>query len=57
MNYNKPFNFLKNLPIKLNNFYKKHSRFKFRVDNGLGDFMEEILEGELSLSYLSNCGA
>ena len=31
--------------------------FKFRVDNGLGDFMEEILEGELSLSYLSNCGA
>jgi len=33
MNYNKPFNFLKNLPIKLNNFYKKHSKFKFRVDN------------------------
>ena len=29
----------------------------FRMDNGLGDFMEEILEGEFSLSYFSNSGA
>jgi len=33
MKYNKPFNFLKNLPIKLNNFYKKHSNNKFKVNN------------------------
>ena len=29
----------------------------FRMDNGLGDFMGEILEGEFSLSYLSNIAA
>jgi myo-inositol-1(or 4)-monophosphatase len=33
MNYNKSFNFLKNLPKKLNNFYKKNSKFNFKVDN------------------------
>ena len=33
MNYNRSFNFLKNLPRKLNNFYKKNSKFSFRVDN------------------------
>jgi histidinol phosphatase-like enzyme (inositol monophosphatase family) len=33
MNYNKHFNFLKNLPKKLNNFYKKNSKFNFKVDN------------------------
>ena len=30
---------------------------KFRIENGFEDFMEEILEGEFSLSYLSNSGA
>ena len=29
----------------------------FRIENGFEDFMEEILEGEFSLSYLSNSGA
>ena len=29
----------------------------FRMDNGFGDFMGEVLEGEFSLSYLSNIGA
>ena len=29
----------------------------FRIENGLLDFMGEILEGELSISYLSNIGA
>ena len=33
MNYNRSFNFLKNLPRKLNNFYRKNSKFSFRVDN------------------------
>ena len=33
MNYNKIFNFLKNLPKKLNNFYRKNSKLDFRVDN------------------------
>ena len=33
MNYNKHFNFLKNLPKKLNNFYKKNSKYNFKVDN------------------------
>ena len=33
MNYNKSFNFLKNLPRKLNSFYKKNSRLQFKVDN------------------------
>ena len=33
MTYNKPFKFLKNLPKKLNSFYKKHSKFSFKVDN------------------------
>jgi hypothetical protein len=27
------------------------------MGNGFGDFMEEILEDEFSLSYLSNIGA
>ena len=29
----------------------------WRMETGFGDFMEEILEGEFSLSYLSNIGA
>jgi quinol monooxygenase YgiN len=29
----------------------------YRMENGFGDFMGEILEGEFSLSYLSNSGA
>ena len=29
----------------------------FRIENGFEDFMGEILEGELSISYLSNIGA
>ena len=33
MNYNKPFNFLKNLPNKLNKFYKINSKVNFKVDN------------------------
>ena len=33
MNYNKIFNFLKNLPKKLNNFYRKNSKLNFKVDN------------------------
>ena len=33
MNYNKPFNFLKNLPQKLNDFYKKNSKLNFKVEN------------------------
>jgi histidinol phosphatase-like enzyme (inositol monophosphatase family) len=33
MNYNKSFNFLKNLPKKLNSFYNKSSKFGFKVDN------------------------
>tara|TARA_B110000444_G_scaffold5474_1_gene5085 strand:- start:1498 stop:2289 length:792 start_codon:yes stop_codon:yes gene_type:complete len=33
MNYNKQFYFLKNLTKKLNNYYKKHSKFGFKVDN------------------------
>ena len=33
MNYNKPFIFLKKLPNKLNSFYKKNSKFDFKVDN------------------------
>ena len=33
MNYNKTFNFLKNLPKKLNNFYRKNSKLNFKVDN------------------------
>jgi histidinol phosphatase-like enzyme (inositol monophosphatase family) len=33
MNYNKSFNFLKNLPKKLNNYYRKNSKLNFRVDN------------------------
>ena len=33
MNFNKNFNFLKNLPNKLNNFYKKNSKINFKVDN------------------------
>ena len=33
MYYNKSFNFLKNLPKKLNNFYKKNSKVGFRIDN------------------------
>ena len=33
MNYKKSFKFLKNLPLKLNIFYKKNSRFSFKVDN------------------------
>jgi histidinol phosphatase-like enzyme (inositol monophosphatase family) len=33
MNYNKSFNFLKKLPNKLNSFYKKNSKFDFKVDN------------------------
>ena len=33
MNYKKPFNFLNNLPNKLNNFYKKKSKFSFKIDN------------------------
>ena len=33
MNYNKPFNFLKKLPQKLNSFYKKKSNSGIKVDN------------------------
>jgi myo-inositol-1(or 4)-monophosphatase len=33
MNYNKQFYFLKNLTKKLNNYYKIHSKFRFKVDN------------------------
>ena len=33
MNYNKSFNFLNNLPKKLNSFYKKSSKFSFKVEN------------------------
>ena len=33
MNYNKPFNFLKNLPNKLNNFYKKNLKLGLKVNN------------------------
>ena len=33
MNYNKQFYFLKNLTKKLNNYYKKHSKCGFKVDN------------------------
>jgi quinol monooxygenase YgiN len=29
----------------------------WRMETGFGDFMGEILEGEFSLSYLSNVGA
>ena len=29
----------------------------FRMENGFESFMGEILEGELSISYLSNIGA
>ena len=33
MNLNKNFNFLKNLPVKLNDFYKKNSKNKFKITN------------------------
>jgi histidinol phosphatase-like enzyme (inositol monophosphatase family) len=33
MNYNIQFHFLKNLPKKLNNYYKKNSKFGFNVEN------------------------
>jgi myo-inositol-1(or 4)-monophosphatase len=33
MNYNIPFKFLKNLPNKLNNFYKNKSNLSYKVDN------------------------
>ena len=33
MNYNKSFNFLKNLPLKLNSFYKKKSNSGIKVNN------------------------
>ena len=33
MDYNKPFNFLKNLPPKLNIFYKKKSKSSLVVSN------------------------
>ena len=33
MNYNKPFNFLKNLPAKLNSFYAKKSKAGVIVNN------------------------
>ena len=33
MEYIKPFNFLKNLPSKLNLFYKKKSKFSLVVNN------------------------
>jgi histidinol phosphatase-like enzyme (inositol monophosphatase family) len=33
MNINKSFNFLKNLPYRLNNFYKKNSAINIKVDN------------------------
>ena len=33
MNYNKSFNFLKNLPYKLNKFYKINSKANFKIDN------------------------
>ncbi len=33
MDYNKPFNFLKNLPPKLNSFYKAKSKFSLVVSN------------------------
>ena len=33
MIFNKYFNFLKTLPNKLNNFYKKNSKIKFKVEN------------------------
>ena len=33
MNYKKPFNFLKNLPLKLNLFYKKKSKLGVIVSN------------------------
>ena len=33
MDYNKPFNFLKNLPPKLNLFYKKKSKSGVIVNN------------------------
>jgi len=33
MNYNKPFNLLKNLPKKLNYFYVKNSKYGFTINN------------------------
>ena len=33
MKYNIPFKFLKNLPYKLNNFYKNKSNLSYKVDN------------------------
>jgi len=33
MNYNKPFILLKNLPKKLNDFYKKNSKYPFKIQN------------------------
>ena len=33
MDYNKPFNFLKKLPVKLNSFYLKKSRAEVIVNN------------------------
>ena len=33
MNYKKSFNFLKNLPTKLNSFYKKRSRSGIIINN------------------------
>ena len=33
MNYNKPFNLLKNLPKKLNYFLKKNSKYTFKINN------------------------
>ena len=36
MDYNKPFNFLKNLPPKLNLFYKKKSKSGLVVSNKYG---------------------
>ena len=33
MNYSKPLKLLENLPIKLNNFYDKNSKFSLKVNN------------------------
>jgi len=33
MNYKKPFNLLKSLPKKLNNFYVKNSKFVLKINN------------------------
>ena len=49
MDYNKPFNFLKNLPTKLNSFYKIKSRGGIVVNN-----KSKSNINILSLSFISS---